>query len=124
MFVDPSQYEEIPENRHSIQAGCVLIPTQIPIVAGGGTSLEFVRQQGGDDHTFVFMFGVRPVFNLGGQRISILEGVFLAKDGPGFRPTWDFDQLLRETDLGGWQVVPTSNVLESWTQEIEARMSR
>ena len=72
----------------------------------------------------VTLFGVRPIFNLLGARVEVLEGIFLSPGGPGFHPTWEFEQLMREIDLGGWQVVPTSRVLASWTDEIEARMSR
>jgi len=124
MHVDASRFEEIPENRHHIQAGCLLFPTEQPIVVGGGTSLDFVREQGGDDDTFIFMFGLRYAANLFGQQVAILEGVFLSESGPGFHATWDLDQLQQETDLGGWKVVPTQTVLEHWVQVVERRMNR
>ena len=124
MLVDPSDYHQVPENRHGIQAGTILLPTAIPIVAGGGTSGDFVRQQGGNDETFVFLFGVRTVRNILGVEVEILEGVFLDEDGPGFRPTWDYDQLMREADLGGWKVISTDEVVDSWVERVEARMNR
>lgn len=123
-MVDPSEFEEIPANRHDIHAGTLLFPTTEPIVGDGGTSLDFVREQGGDEDTFVFMFGVRPMQNLLGMGVDVLEGVFLSESGPGFRPTWDLEQLMRETDLGGWRVVTTDEVLEDWVSRIEARMNR
>ena len=123
MHIDPGSYAEIPENRHRISAGSVLLPTQIPIVAGGATSLEFVLEQGGNEDTFIFMFGVRQVYNLLGIQHDILEGVFLSETGPGFLPTWGYEQLMHETDLGGWRVVPTEEVLSDWAQRVEARMN-
>jgi hypothetical protein len=124
VHVDPSQYEQIPENPFRIQAGSLLFPTREAIVPGGGSSVKFVWEQGGDEDTFVFMFGSRPVLDLTGQRVDILEGVFLSASGPGFEPTWGFEQLLRELRLGGWTVIPTAEVLSShWEREIERRMS-
>ena len=123
-MVDPSDYVEIPANRHDIHAGALLFPTTKPIVANGGTSQDFVLEQGGDEDTFVFMFGVRPMKTLMGMQVGVLEGVFLGERGPGFLATWDFEQLMREADLGGWRVVTTDEVLEGWVSRIEARMNR
>lgn len=123
MLVDPSRYHEIADNPHGITAGCLLFPTGTPIVQGGGTSLDFIHQQGGDDDTFIFMFGVRKLHTVLGA-VEILEGVFLSEGGPGFRATWDFDQLMRETESGGWRVIPTEEVLETWAETVEARMNR
>ncbi len=124
MPVDPSEFEEIPPNRHEVHAGSLLFPTKSSVVPDGSSSMDFVKDQGGDEDTFVFMFGLRPMFNLLGMRVGIIEGVFLRESGPGFHPTWDFDQLLGEIDRGGWRVVPTPEVLEQWTGRIEARMNR
>jgi hypothetical protein len=121
--VDSSRYREIPENPHQIRAGAVLLPTAAPIVAGGGTSFEFIHAQGGDDETFVLMLGERMVGDLLGGELEVLEGVFLSPKGPGFHPTWDFHQLMRETDLGGWTVVPVSSVLTEWVDRVETRMN-
>lgn len=123
MVVDPSRYQELPENRHGISAGCLLFPTATPIVAGGGSSLGFVHEQGGDDGTFIFILGQRRTHTLLGEPVDIIEGVFLSEAGPGFHPTWDFEQLLRETDLGGWRVVPTEEVLSQWASTVERRMN-
>lgn len=119
VFVDPRQYYEIPPNPHGISAGSLLLPTETPIVASG-SSLDFVLEQGGDEDTFIFLFGMRRAL-IG---VDVLEGVFLSEAGPGFRPTWAFEQLMRETELGGWFVVPTREVLRSWTGRVEARMNR
>ncbi len=124
MRVDPRDYLEIPSNRHGIAAGAILLPTQEPIVQGGSSSLDFVREQGGDEDTFIFMFGMREVSGLYGKTIRILEGVFLGEAGPGFYPTWGLEQLMRETDHGGWTVVPTEDVLEEWAERVEERMNR
>jgi len=121
--VDPTRYRDIPENPHQILAGSVLVPTDRPIVAGGGTSLQFVHTQGGDDDTFVLMLGQRQVGDLMGGELEVLEGVFLSPSGPGFHPTWDFNQLMRETDLGGWTVIPRSTVLAEWVERVESRMN-
>jgi len=124
MQVDPSRYRDLPENPHGIHAGCVLLPTDVPIVLGGGTSRDFVREQGGSSETFVFLFGARSVaIEPSGQHLQVLEGVFLNEDGPGFHPTWDLSQLLREVDLGGWTVIPTHTVLSTWAEKIEQRMN-
>jgi hypothetical protein len=124
MRVDPSRYREIAGNPHGISAGCVLLPTEVPIVAGGGTSLQFVQEQGGDEDTFVLMFGQRDVRDLLGQDVEVLEGVFLSARGPGFHPTWDYDQLMREADLGGWRVVATDVVVSDWVERVETRMNQ
>jgi hypothetical protein len=124
MPVDPADFEEIPSNRHDVHAGSLLIPTRTPVVPDGSSAMDFVIGQGGDADTFVFMFGVRPMFNLAGAPVGILEGVFLSESGPGFHPTWDFEQLLGEIDRGGWRVVTTPVVLEEWIERIEARMNR
>jgi hypothetical protein len=121
--LDPARYHEIPGNPHAISAGCLLFATDTPIVAGGGTSQDFVVQQGGDADTFIFMLGVRRHDTLLGT-VEILEGVFLSQDGPGFRATWDFHQLMREVEHGGWKVVPTDEVLESWVDTVEQRMNK
>lgn len=86
--------------------------------------MDFVLSQGGDEETFIFMFGLRPMFNVLGMQAGIIEGVFLTEGGPGFHPTWDFSQLMGEIDRGGWKVIPTPEVLEAWTTRIEARMNR
>lgn len=119
VFVDPGQYYEIPPNPHGISAGSILLPTEAPIVASG-SSLDFVLEQGGDEDTFVFLFGMRRAL----VGVDVLEGVFLSDAGPGFRPSWGFQQLMRETELGGWFVVPTKEVLRSWTDRVEERMNR
>lgn len=124
MQVDPSLYREIPSNEQGISAGCVLLPTDVAIVTGGGTSLDFIRQQGGEDSTFILIFGIRPLQDILGREIEILEGVFLNPSGPGFIATWDYDQLLSETRRGGWTVVETPEVLESWLEPVETRMNR
>jgi len=124
MRIDPSQYREIPANPHQIGAGAVLLPTKTPIIAGGATSLDFVLEQGGDDDTFIFMLGVRRYLLGGGQAVDILEGIFLSESGAGFKATWDFHQLMREVDHGGWTVVPKEEVLEAWVERVEERMNR
>lgn len=124
MQVDASRYREIPRNRHDIRAGTVLLPTQVPIVAGGGTSVDFIHQQGGDADTFILMLGQRRVGDLVGGDLEVLEGIFLNPTGPGFHATWDYEQLLRETDLGGWKVVPTGEVLSDWLERVETLMNR
>ncbi|MGE0706755.1 MAG: hypothetical protein AB7N76_06080 [Planctomycetota bacterium] len=124
MQIDPRDFHQIPDNRHGIASGCVLLPTEVPIVAGGGTSLQFVRDQGGDDDTFILLFGQRAIRDLLGQDVDILEGIFLSERGPGFHPTWDFDQLMRETDLGGWTVIQTDEVLRTWRERVETRINR
>jgi hypothetical protein len=124
MLVDPKDYLEIPSNRHGIAAGAVLLPTKAPIVQGGSSSLDFVKEQGGDEDTFIFLFGMREVSGLYGKTIRILEGIFLSESGPGFYPTWGHEQLLRETDNGGWTVIPTEQVLLEWTERIEERINR
>lgn len=123
MHVDPRAYHDLPANPLGLAAGAVLLPTRVPIVLGGGTSLDFVREQGGDDDTFVFLFGVRVVRDLDGDEVPIVEGVFLSEDGPGFVPTWGVEQLARETAAGGWKVVPRAEVLASWTERVERRMN-
>lgn len=123
MQPDPTQYHPIPTNDHGIQAGCLLFPTQTPIVGGGGTSQDFVLQQGGDEDTFIFMLGVRRFETLMGS-VNIVEGVFLAEAGPGFRATWDFEQLMGECDRGGWTVIPVDEVRSEWTERVERRMNK
>jgi len=123
MQVDPSLYREIPANEHGITAGCVLLPTDTAIVVGGGTSRDFIRQQGGDDSTFILIFGIRPLQDMLGREIEILEGVFLNTGGPGFIATWDYDQLMSETQRGGWTVVSTADVLGEWIERVETRMN-
>lgn len=123
MLIDPRQLREIPANELQISAGTVLLPTRAPIVQGGGTSLDFVLEQGGDEDTFVFMLGQRHLETPLGP-MDVLEGVFLSESGPGFHPTWSLEQLLRETARGGWTVVPTAEVLQSdWVAKIERRMN-
>ena len=113
MQIDASLYHEIPANPHGVAAGALLLPTETPIVAGGGTSLEFVVDQGGCDSTLIFLLGMRVVhLPLPPGGTEILEGIFLNPDGPGFHPTWAFEQLMRETASGGWRVIPTDEVLE------------
>lgn len=125
MDLDPRRYGQIPRNELLIAAGTLLFPTDIPIVAGGGTSLAFVHDQGGCDETFVFLLGARTALNIVGAEVDVLEGVLLTPRGPirDFLPTWDYHQLLREVGLGGWRVVPTEEVLRSWTDVVEARMN-
>ena len=123
MRIDPRELREIPTNEQGISAGSVLLPTRVPIVQGGGTSLDFVREQGGDEDTFVFMLGVRLHETPMGP-FPVLEGVFLSEEGPGFHPTWDLQQLLGETARGGWTVIPTAQVLAGeWVEKIERRMN-
>ena len=102
----------------------MLLATEAPIVAGGGTSLEFLHTQGGTKETFVLMLGQREVGDLMGGELEVLEGVFLSPAGPGFHPTWDFHQLMRETALGGWTVVPVTTVLAEWVDRVESRMNQ
>jgi|SRR5579871_5255442 len=123
-MVRGEDFQEIPENRHAISAGTVLLATKKPIVPGGGTSLDFVLQQGGDDDTIIFILGVREAPGILGLPIQFIEGIFLTEQGQGFHPTWGHDQLLGEVDRGGWTVVPTAEVLKSWTKKIEERMDR
>ena len=115
MQIDPSRYNQIRDNPHQIAAGCVLQPL------GDGT-MEFMHQQGGDEDTFILMLGAQKVHTPQGA-IEILEGVFLSADGPGFHPTWDHDQLMREIDRGSWTIVPTEVVLEEWVERVETRMN-
>lgn len=122
-MIDPAQFHELPGNAHGLAAGALLFATDAPIVAGGGTSRAFVHEQGGDDETFVFLLGGRRVADLLGNELLVIEGVFLSQGGPGFHPTWGFEQLLREVTLGGWKVIPTAEVLTSWTAEVERRMN-
>jgi hypothetical protein len=121
--VRPDDYRQIPENRHGVSAGSILLPTQKEITLGGGSSKEFVEQQGGDDSTFIFIFGIREARDTAGQAVEFLEGVFLSDDGPGFHPTWDTEQLLHEIDLGGWEVVTTEQMLAGWVEKVERRMN-
>ncbi|MBI3724519.1 hypothetical protein HY251_11280 [bacterium] len=123
-MIRAEDYEEIPENRHKISAGTLLLATKKPIVPGGGTSLDFVLQQGGDEDTLIFMLGAREAKGPLGLTVEFLEGIFLTKDGQGFHPTWGFDQLLREVDRGGWQVIPTTEVVVSWSRKVEERMNK
>jgi len=122
--VRPEDYHEIAENRHGVGAGSLLLPTETPLVSGGGTSRDFVDQQGGDGTTFIFLFGVREALGPLGATVTFIEGVFLSESGPGFHPTWDHEQLLREIDLGGWRVVKTSEMLERWAARVEERMNK
>lgn len=123
MAPDPRDFSEIARNPHDVGAGSLLLPTRVPIVKGGATSLDFVREQGGCDDTFVFMLGARGIGTPLGK-VQVLEGVFLNPDGPGFHPTWDFHQLMREVDAGGWTVITTERVLASeWVRRVEQRMN-
>lgn len=123
MRIDPRDFQEIPVNEHGIAAGSVLLPTRTPIVQGGGTSLDFVLEQEGDQDTFIFMLGAHRASAVP-VGLLLLEGVFLSAKGPGFHPTWSYQQLMRETAAGGWTVVPTPEVLASdWVARIEARMN-
>ena len=120
----PQDYVQLPENRHGVSAGAVLIPTDVSITTGGGSSCDFVEQQGGDEDTFIFIFGLREARGPGGATVDFVEGVFLTGEGPGFRPTWGLEQLLREIDLDGWRVVKTDEVLRTWTRRVEERMNK
>lgn len=123
MAIDPREYSEIATNPHGIAAGSLLLPTRVPIVMGGGTSLDFVLEQGGSEETFVFMLGARGIGTPLGK-VQVLEGVFLDPGGPGFHPTWDLHQLMREVAAGGWKVIPTAEVLASdWVARVEQRMN-
>jgi hypothetical protein len=123
--VRPQDYRDLPENRHALGAGTVLLPTEEPITGGGATSLEFVLEQGGSRDTFIFLFGLREARAQDGRRVAFVEGVFLNEEGPGFHATWGVEQLVAEVDLGGWKVVPTREVLASptWIARIEERMN-
>lgn len=123
-MVRPQDYHQVPDNRHGVSAGSVLLPTEVSITTGGGSSLDFVEQQGGDTGTFIFLFGVREAPGPTGTPIHFLEGVFLTSDGPGFRPTWGLEQLLREIDLDGWRVIKTDEVLKTWVRRVEERMNK
>ena len=123
-MVRPQDYRQIPENRHEVSAGTILLPTEVSITTGGGSSRDFVEQQGGAVDTFIFIFGLREAHAPDGSPVEFLEGVFLTADGPGFRPTWGLEQLLREIDLDGWRVVKTGEVVKSWTRRVEERMNR
>jgi len=122
--VRPRDYCQIPENRHGVQAGSILLPTAKGITLGGASSKDFVDQQGGDDSTFVFLFGVREGRDPSGGEVEFLEGVFLSDGGQGFHPTWGVEQLLREIDVGGWEVVSTKEMLEGWVAKVEERMNK
>lgn len=124
MTLDPRDFTQIPENRHDVQAGSLLFATETPITLGGGTSRAFVKDQGGDDSTFVFLLGQRQARGPLGIPVTFVEGVFLLENGRGFHPTWGLEQLLREIDAGGWRVVTTPEVLGNWTGKVEARMNR
>src|SRR5581483_7555300 len=115
----PGDYSQIDENRHALAAGAILLATETPITLGGATSKDFVEQQGGDDTTFIFLLGVRRARGPLGDAVEFVEGVFLSEAGPGFHPTWDHEQLLREIDLGGWKVVTTDEMLASWVGRVE-----
>jgi hypothetical protein len=123
-MIRAEDYSQLPENRHEVTSGSILLPTETPITLGGGTSLKFVIEQGGDLDTFIFVLGVRRARGPLGVPIEFLEGVFLQEAGRGFRATWGLEQLLREIDLGGWRVVPVRDVLSSWTARVEERMNR
>lgn len=123
-MIRPEDYSEIPRNRHDVGAGSLLFPTEKPITLGGGSSLLFVRQQGGDESTFIFVLGLREARGPIGVPITFVEGVFLSDDGQGFRATWGLEQLFREIDLGGWRVISTPEVVASWSAKVEARMNR
>ena len=85
MWIDPSPYREIPPNHHDVSVGAILLPTRKPIVANGGSSLDFVIEQEGDEDTFILMLGARQILTPVGAPIDILEGVFLSEGGAGFR---------------------------------------
>ena len=123
MQIDPARYREIPENRHQIRAGCLLFPTKVPISAGAGSSLKFVLDQGGCAETFVLLLGQRRMSAPLGGELDVLEGVFLRPQGPGFRTTWGYHQLMEETDPGGWTVVPTPSVLSEHLERVETRIN-
>lgn len=120
----PADYRQIPENRHGVAAGSILLATDAEITHGGASSRDFVEQQGGDEGTFIFLFGVREARGEGGARVEFIEGVFLSEEGPGFHPTWDHEQLLTEIDLGGWKVVTTKEMLAGWVPRVEERMNK
>ena len=124
MTARPQDYREIPENRHSVAAGSLLFPTGTKLTSDGHSSLDFVEQQGGDGTTFIFLFGVREARGPFGVSVEFIEGVFLSESGQGFRPTWGVEQLLTEIDHEGWKVVPTREVLERWTAQVEERMNK
>src|SRR4051794_3798251 len=79
VVIRPQDYTELPENRHGIGAGSVLIPTDKAITLMGGTSRAFVLEQGGDDDTFVFLLGQREARGPLGAAITFLEGLFLSE---------------------------------------------
>ena len=79
--------------------------------------------QGGDEDTFIFMLGVRRFDTMLGS-VDIVEGVFLSESGQGFRATWDHQQLMGETERGGWTVIPVDEVRAEWTDRVERRMNR
>jgi len=122
--VRPGDYTDLPENRHGVRAAVILLPTEKAITLAGISSKDFVEEQGGDDGTLVFIFGLREARGPSGDRVEFVEGVFLSESGPGFHPTWDLEQLLREIDAGGWKVVRREEVLERWVKVVEERMNK
>jgi hypothetical protein len=123
-MIRPQDYHELPANRHAVAAGSILLPTDREIAGAGGSSLDFVTQQGGNASTFIFVLGVRQARGPEETIVEFVEGIFLSDAGSGFRPTWGVDQLLNEIDLGGWKVVPTGEMLERWATTVEERMNR
>ncbi len=120
----PGDYTDLPENRHGVQAAAILFPTGKPITPTGISSKDFVEEQGGDKGTLIFIFGLRQARGPSDDLVEFVEGVFLSESGPGFHPTWDLEQLLREIDAGGWKVVPREEVLERWVKVVEERMNK
>lgn len=111
---------EIPENPFGLSAGAVLEATEDPLTANGGSSLDFVIEQGGGRDTIIFLFGIRRDV----APLQIIEGVFLNEGGRGFHPTWGFFQLLAEVRAGGWTVIPRDEALAQRREMIELRMNR
>ena len=123
-MIRPEDYSHVPANRHDVAAGAILLPTEKVITLAGNSSLGFVREQGGDSETIVFVLGLREARGPLGVPIEFLEGIFLSEKGRGFHPTWGLEQLLREIDLGGWRVIPVPEVLARWTKKVEDRMNK
>lgn len=112
-------YAQIPENPHKVGAACLLIATDKALNIFGHNTIDWVKQQGGDEDTIIFIFGV----SLKSPR-PYIEGVFLNSNGRGFHPTWGIEQLFNEIREGSWDVIPTEEVIQSWTAKVERLMNK
>ncbi|MDF1662426.1 MAG: hypothetical protein P1V97_11685, partial [Planctomycetota bacterium] len=76
-------YRHIPENPHKVGAACLLVATDKAQNIFGHNTIDWVKQQGGDKDTVIFIFGISKK-----SPSPYIEGVFLNSKGRGFHPTW------------------------------------